>query len=627
MQKITYFHNTFAMYKHDMKKTWAVISETLNKNKKRKDEPLTFKCNGRDLSDDIEIANEFNRFFANIGENLASNMEQFDNHELSYKTYLQTPHAQNCRFELIDENATIKAIDYIDNKPSSGHDGISNVLLKYVKLEISKPLTLIINQMITTGIFPESLKIAKIIPIYKKGEPTDLSNYRPISLLPTISKIFERIIHIQLQEYFNSNNLLAEQQYGFRPNHSTEYAAVKLVDHISNTMDGHKIPGTIFIDLSKAFDTLSYDILLYKLKFYGISGLEHKLIASYLSNRKQYVMFNNKNSEFTEIRTGVPQGSILGPLLFSIYINDLIKMSNKLNFIMYSDDTTIYFDLEDFEKDSLEHQINEELKRVNIWLKLNKLTLNATKTKSMVFHRKQKQIEPLHFSIDGKVIENVSSFNFLGITLDEGLTWKNHIDLIKNKISKTIGVFYRLAKIFPEEILVTLYNSLIASHLNYGILAWGIAAPRLEKLQKKAIRLITNSKYIAHTNPLFKRLQLLKIVDIFKLRVLKFYYNLYNGLLPVYFNVFLDIITREPLRVLRNPLIHQPVLRTKYAECNLLFQLINVINSLKNDPCDTILKKVHLRTHTYKGFAFNVTHVLLNAYDPICRLRVCYVCN
>ena len=178
-------------------------------------------------------------------------------------------------------------------------------------------------------------------------------------------------------------------------------------------------------------------------------------------------------------------------------------------------------------------------------------------------------MEPLHFSIDGKVIENVSFFNCLCITLDESLTWKNLIDLIKNKISKTIGVFYRLAKIFPEEILITLYNSLIASHLNYGILAWIMAATRLEKLQKKAICLITNSKYIAHTNPLFKRLQLLKIVDIFKLRVLKFYYNLYNGLLPVYFNVFLDIITREPLRVLRNPLLHQPVLRTKYAECNL----------------------------------------------------------
>ena len=254
-------------------------------------------------------------------------------------------------------------------------------------------------------------------------------------------------------------------------------------------------------------------------------------------------------SEFTEIRTGVPQCSILGPLLFSIYINNLIKVSNKLNFIMYADDTTIYFDLEDFEKDSLEHQINEELKLVNIWLKLNKLTLNATKTKSMVFHRKQKQMEPLHFSIDGKVIENVSSFNFLGITLDEGLTWKNHIDLIKNKISKTIGVFYRLAKIFPEEILVTLYNSLIASHLNYGILAWGIAATRLEKLQKKArpIRLITNSKYIAHTNPLFTRLQLLKIVDIFKLRVLKFYYNLYNGCYLYILMYFLTLLRESHL--------------------------------------------------------------------------------
>ena len=155
---------------------------------------------------------------------------------------------------------------------------------------------------------------------------------------------------------------------------------------------------------------------------------------------------------------------------------------------MYADDTTIYFDLKDFEKDNLEQQINDELKRVNIWLKLNKLTLNTTKTKSMVFHKKQKQIEILHFSIDGEVIENVSSFNFIGITLDESLTWKNHIDLIKNKISKTTGVFYRLAKTFPEEILVTLYNSLIASHLNYGILAWGIVATRLEKLQKKALR-------------------------------------------------------------------------------------------------------------------------------------------
>ena len=229
-------------------------------------------------------------------------------------------------------------------------------------------------------------------------------------------------------------------------------------------MDDHKIPGTIFINLSKAFDTLSYDIScnLYKLKFYGISGIEYKLMSNYLSNKKQYVTFNNKNSEFTEILTGTTRDSILGPLLLSIDINNLITVSNKLSFNMYADYTTIYFDLEDFEKDIMEHQINDELKRVNIWLKLNKLALNTTKTKFMVFYRKQKQMELLHFLIEGVVIKNVSLLNFLGITLDEGLTWKNHIDLIKSKISKTIGVFYRLAKTIPEEILVTLYNSLIA---------------------------------------------------------------------------------------------------------------------------------------------------------------------
>ena len=194
----------------------------------------------------------------------------------------------------------------MENKTSCGHDGISNKLLKCIKHELSKSLTLIINQMLTTGIFPESLKLSKITPIYKKGDRVFLENYRPISLLPTISKIFERVIHDQLYDYFNSNNLLATQQYGFRPQHSTEYAAVKLVDHTSSEMENQKIPTAVFIDLSKAFDTLSYDILLYKLKYYGVTGTEFKLMQNYLSNRKQYVVFNHCNSDITEINIGVP---------------------------------------------------------------------------------------------------------------------------------------------------------------------------------------------------------------------------------------------------------------------------------------------------------------------------------
>ena len=339
--------------------------------------------------------------------------------------------------------------------------------------------------MITTGIFPDSFKKSKIIPLFKKGEPSLLVNYRPISLLPTISKIFERIIHNQMYDYFNDNNLLAEQQYGFRKLHSTEFAAVKLADYISKQMESGKIPCSLYIDLSKAFDTLCYDILLHKLRYYDFSGIELKLLRCYLRNREQYVKYNNYQSELIDISTGVPQGSILGPLLFSICINDLITVSDKLNFIMYADDTTIYFNLEDFDPICIEADITNELEKVNIWLKLNKLSLNTQKTKLMVFHRKQKNVREINLSIDHNQIEQIPVFNFLGIIFDENLSWKYHTKMIANKISRVTGILYRLKSVFPKEVLVTLYKTLIASYIHYGLLVWGMDCNRIEGLQKK----------------------------------------------------------------------------------------------------------------------------------------------
>ena len=625
--KKSYYNRTFAMYKNNLKKTWLTISETLNRNKIQDTNPISFIDNGHELSDNTEIANAFNLYFANVGKKLSATLEQHNVLNINYKHYLQTPKTTSCKFKLINEHVTLTTIDKLENKTSCGHDGISNKLLKCLKHELSKSLTLIINQMLTTGIFPESLKLSKITPIYKKGDRVFLENYRPISLLPTISKIFERVIHDQLYDYFNSNNLLAAQQYGFRPQHSTEYAAVKLVDHTSSEMENQKIPTAVFIDLSKAFDTLSYDILLYKLKYYGVTGTEFKLMQNYLSNRKQYVVFNNCNSDITEINIGVPQGSILGPLLFSININDLITVSNKLHFIMYADDTTIYFNLEDFNQENLENEVNNELSRVSEWMTLNKLSLNASKTKSMTFHRAQKKVNQITLKLNGQNIEMVSSFNFLGIILDQSLSWKKHVSMVTNKISKTLGILYRLKDIFPENILLTIYQSLIASHMNYGLLVWGIECHRLEKVQKKAIRLITNSKYIAHTNPLFCQLNLLKIKDIFKLRLLKFYYKLTCDLLPSYFNTYLDVINRAPPRQLRINLIHQPVIKRNYAKCGLLYQLVDLLNSLQINPNDTILAKIYEKSHSYNGFAFNVTRIYLDTYDPVCRLRYCYVCE
>ena len=624
--KRDYFDRVFLAYKCDMKRTWQVISETLNRNKRKHDMPSLFTHEGRDLVDSTEIANAFNTYFANIGKNLSSQIDQ-NNVIADYKQYLTSPTRETLKFECITKDYTIKAIDNLENKNSSGHDGISNTLLKTIKNDISQSLTIIINQMLTTGIFPDAFKLSKVIPLFKKGDSSLLVNYRPISLLSTISKVFERVIHDQMYEYFNQFNLLAEQQYGFRKQHSTEYAAIKLIDHVSKEMEAGKTPTSVYIDLSKAFDTLTFEVLLYKLKYYGVTDTAFDLLKSYLTNRKQYVVFDGCQSEHVEIYTGVPQGSILGPLFFSIYINDLITVSDRLNFLMYADDTTIYFNLEDFDNLTKETDINRELEKVNIWLKLNKLSLNTQKTKLMLFHRKQKHLDEINVVINDIEIEHVPSFNFLGIMLDENLSWKSHIEMVGNKISKVTGILYRLKNVFPENVLFVLYNSLIVSYMNYGLLLWGIHSHKLELLQKKALRLMTNSNYLAHTTPLLIKHGLLNVRDMYKLKLLKFYYKLSYDLLPPYFNKYIEIIEQKPARDLRFQYIHAPLVKRVYAECSPLFQLIKLINSLRNDPNDTILKKIVEKSHSYNGFAFNVTRTFLDNYDPICRTEKCYVCK
>ena len=312
----------------------------------------------------------------------------------------------------------------------------------------------------------------------------------------------------------------------------------------------------MYIDLSKAFDTVSFDHLLYKLRPCGVKDNAFKLLKNYLTDRKQFVVFNNQSSETTDITTGVPQGSLLGQLFFSICINDLITVSDKLKFVMYADDTTIYFKLKGFDQYNLMQDVSNELENIVLWLKKNKLSLNVHKTKLMVFHREQKQIKELNIVINEIAIERVESFNFLGLIIDEGLSWKRHTDVVKNKISKVVGVSYRLNNIFPRYILQTLYNSLIALYINYGLLLWDAESNRVELLQKRTIRLVTNSSYTAHTTPLFVELGLLKVQDIFKLKLLKCYYKLSYNLLPQYVQSYRNVIKLAPAWEQKQHCIH-----------------------------------------------------------------------
>ena len=295
------------------------------------------------------------------------------------------------------------------------------------------------------------------------------------------------------------------------------HAALELVDKITSQMDNNETPINICLDLSKAFDTIDHNILLDKLKYYRFDDTAIKLFRSYLTNRYQYVQMENAKSQLLEIITGVPQGSILGPLLFIIYINEISQSSDKFDFLSYADDTTLSATLNKFSTSddmNISDLINLELYKINEWLEINKLSLNANKSRFMIFHMPNKHITLSILQISNTNIDKVNEFNFLGLTLDTRLDWKRHSNNTSNKISRTIGVLNKLKNVLPQHIKTIIYNTLILPHLNYCILCWGFKSNRVFALQKKAVRIITCSKYNAHTEPLFKTVKLLKFAKI-----------------------------------------------------------------------------------------------------------------
>jgi hypothetical protein len=624
ISKKKYYQSLFSKFINDIKSTWKTISELLNKTKRKKSLSHFFRDGDQVITDKLTIANKFNTFFTNIGSTLSNQISVSNN---NFKHYLTKEHKNIFTFRNVNEDTVSQIIDKISPKASFGFDGLSSKLIKTVKNALIKPITLIINQMLNTGIFPDKLKIAKIMPIHKKDDETLFTNYRPISLLPAISKIFEKVIFKQIYKFFQDKKLFFNAQYGFRFEHCTEFAALDLVDKVMLEMDKMNTPINIFLDLSKAFDTLDHKILIQKLEYYGIKGTALKLMESYLTNRKQYVEIHDTKSDILTLTTGVPQGSILGPLLFIIYINDIAQASKLFDFIIYADDTTLSTTLETVvNKDNASNSdinLNIELANVSNWLCANKLSLNVAKCKYIIFHTPKKKVKPLSLKINNTVIERVKEFNFLGLTINEHLNWKAHINKIANKISKSLGILNKLKHFLPLHTKVLMYNSLILSYLNFGILAWGYECNRITKLQKKAIRIISISKYNAHTEPIFKALKLLKVNDILRVQQLKFYYKFKNNklphnlqLFPINHNTdFHNYTTRAQHH------IHPVRTRHEYAKKCIRYHLPKVIN----DTPAIILDKID--THSLKGFANYIKFSILQSYQQTCLIVNCYICN
>ena len=619
LAKKLHWEQCFKESEHNIKATWQNINKVLNRSKNNTNMPDIFKHENSQYQCPKSVSNGFNSFFTNIGPNLASKIPNCQADPTSFLPKIDLPNS----FVLIPTTCTEVAalIDKLRPKYSHGFDNISQKLVKEIKHGILKPLVHIINQSLSTGIVPTQMKLAKIVPIFKSGDTSLVKNYRPISLLPTFSKVLERVVYNRLYSYFSTNKLISPCQYGFQKHKSTELAILELQDRIISTIAKRKLCVGIFLDLSKAFDTLNHSLLLKKLEHYGIRGLARAWFKSYLENREQFTFILDHYSDKSAVTCGVPQGSILGPLLFLIYVNDITNViTNNYSMILFADDTNLIFEIENQDT----HFINQVLTDISKWFSSNKLSLNIDKTKFILFGKNSQEQNAIHLKINGVNIDRVSLIRFLGVIIQENLKWTEHINNIANKIAKVNSVLYRMKYILPEKVKLQIYNALVIPHLTYGIVAWGDTSRSLLKrlfiLQKKCLRTVANAKYNSHTDPLFKKYNVLKLQDIFKLNCCKLNFRKTLKNLPVYHSQKLPSIESLLPHFSRQSYnIYIYIIRTNIEKQLLNFKIGTCWNSLPDHIKQSSSQSV-------KAFSKIVQLHIINSYNQYCTIRNCIPC-
>ena len=579
--KAEYYSRLFYSVKGDMVKTWREINNLLGKNKhsslplKMFDENLSFHSSK-------DKAQAFNSLFINMAKKLSASIP---NSSKSFNDFLTAPCMSSLFLNPTSSHEIISLCHELKMSKATGPDDVLTSVLKKCIHFFVDPLCNIYNKSLVSGIFPNKLKVAKVIPLYKKGPVGNIENYRPIALLSTFSKLLEKIMFKRLYTFLLKNNSLASEQFGFRKNHSTSLSILNITNYIASAFDEGKFCCGVFMDLSKAFDTIDHHILLKKLHYYGIRGVPLEWFRSYLLERKQYVMADGTESDCLCIDTGVPQGSVLGPLLFLLYINDILNSSSILKFSLFADDTAVISSHKDI--NLLISNINYELRKISEWYICNKLFLNAEKTHYVIFHSKQKRI-PSHVApvrIKDDVLKKTDIVEFLGIKLHESLDWCHHITHICSKISRGVGIMSFFKKTLPKHILLTIYNSIVLPHINYCNIIWGNTYKthlyKIHILQKRAVRIISNSNYLTSSAPLFYDLKCLPVFDLIKLNNLVFMFKFHKQELPSIFNNMFKTNSFYHSYETRNKSnYHYPFVRTSLTQHTLRFQGIHDWNSL-----------------------------------------------
>ena len=513
-----YYLQRFNNFRTDPKSYWKTIKHLMGNQTKMN--PMS------EVNDENVVSSrpeEFNNFFSNIGNQLESQLPIMNESQQSnyncYNNFFLKP-VTDVELDKIISNLKVVRSDL---------NTIPITLFKQIRQHILYPLKKIINLSFVKGTFPEALKIARITPIYKKGDVNDPSNYRPISSLHYISKILEKCVVNRLTSFCDKFHIMAKNQFGFQKGKSTCDAILNLTETIHEALENKKFNFTLMFDIKKAFDSVNHTILLKKLYGYGIRGTPLDWFKSYLSDRQCFVEINLTKSNTQTFNIGVPQGSILGPMLFLLYINDLPSIFQSANTTLFADDTTISISDPDYA--SLCIRTNTELERLYDWTVQNRLTLHADKTELIVYSNKNLGDNAQNLQINESTItrsepSSNSQCKFLGVRLDLDLspTFQRHINFVTSKISRHSGILYKIKDRLPIQARLNYYHAFVYPFLKYNVEVWGGSYPtHLKSLiaqHKRVVRNIADAGFCDHTSPIFLALNLLKFTDIYKFHVL-----------------------------------------------------------------------------------------------------------
>ena len=484
-QKQNFYENKIKKSSNTSQEIWTIVNSNLGRCKNESNVSQIIN-NNNFISDPNDICNLFCTYFAEIAINSLNNIYNNLDGDCSTGTEsLSSLFFYDITPEEIDDQLSL-----MQNKSSSGPDGIPIKVLKYISQFIVHPLCYIFNLSVKSGIFPNDLKMATVIPLHKKGDADLIENYRPITLPSCFSKLFEKIIHCRIYTFINEKKLLSSSQHGFRPNLSTNTASFSLTNAIYNALDKGEYVLTLFFDLTRAFDCVNKNFIIRKLENLGIREPLNDWIYSFLSDRIIRVKIGEHISQPAQINLGVPQGSVLSPLLFLLFINDLEQhIADNVTIVLYADDTTICITAPSPEE--LQSKVNYTLHQFYTWCANNKLIINATKTKYVMFH-KRREDPHIVVKLNNTTIDKVHSVKFLGLHLDEQLTWSNHIEHVAKKLNSAYFAIRNLRSVMDTKYLLNIYFALAYSHMKYLIIYWGTSCEfqRIFIHQKKIIRLI-----------------------------------------------------------------------------------------------------------------------------------------